>query len=156
MNIRDKIGSLIAAMSTVEEPISFAYARKSEYNITADDLVFPNALFIEPDSFGWVVSPSNGTLKPYTNIFVQFVTRMPDQEFPTKDEIGRDANYRNGMIEEMKAKAEQFIYLIMNDEAFENVSNDIPAIPVIEAYDANTFGVEINIAKLIHTFPLPC
>lgn len=153
MNIRDKIGSIVATL----DGVSFKYARKSEYNISADDIVFPNALFIEPDSFGLSVSGGQfGTLKPYTNIFIQFVTRMPNQEEPTKDEIGRDANYRNAMIEEMKDLAKQFIYKVMNDDDFETIVNDIQMIPVIEAYDANCFGVEVNIAKLIHAFPLPC
>lgn len=151
MNIRDKIGSI--ALTLVD---SYSYARKSEQNINADRIVFPNILFIEPDSFGFTPSLVSGNLRSYTNIFVQFTTRMPDQEDPVKDEIGRDANYRNAMIEEMRTLAAQFVQKILRDDDFENFVNDMPMIPVIEAYDANVFGVELQIPKLIHTFPLPC
>jgi len=153
MNIRDKIGNLALNLDGVA---SFNYARKSEQNVSADDLCFPNILFIEPDSFGFIPSIVSGTLKSYTNIFIQFTTRMPYSNDEHKDEIGRDANYRNAMIEEMKTLAAEFVQLILRDEAFENVVNDMPMIPVIEAYDANVFGVELQIPKLIHAFPLPC
>lgn len=151
MNIRDKIGSI--ALSLVD---SYSYARKSEQNVNADDLIFPNILFIEPDSFGFTPSLISGNLKSYTNIFIQFTTRMPEQNCSVKDEIGRDANYRNAMIEEMKKLASKFVQKILADDDFENVVNDMPMIPIIEAYDANVFGVELQIPKLIHTFPLPC
>jgi hypothetical protein len=150
MNIKDKIGSIALSLG-----VSFSYAKKSEQNINADDIVFPNILLIEPDQFGRKVS-LNGSLRRYTNLFIQFTTRMPDQEDPTKDEIGRDANYRNAMIEQMQDLADSFIYAILNDEDFENISEDIRGFPIMEAYDANVFGVEFNIPKLIHTFPLPC
>ena len=152
MNIRDKIGSIVATL----DGVSFNYARKSEHNVDADNIAFPNALFIEPDSFGFTPSIVSGNLKEYTNIFIQFTTRMPNQDDPVKDEIGRDANYRNAMIEEMRDLARQFVQIILSDEDFENIINDMPMIPVIEAYDANVFGVELQIPKLIHTFPLPC
>lgn len=153
MNIRDKIALIVEAMQVDNKP-TFTYARKSEQNVIADNTVFPNILLIEPDSFGWTISQVTGALRPYHNLFVQFTTRMP--EYNLNDEIARDANYRNQMIEDMKELASKFIHRILRDNDFEVPSSDIQAIPLIDYMDANLFGVEINIAKLISSFPLPC
>ena len=146
MRLKDKIGSMVAALAG---PPSYTYARKSEQNVIADDRQpdVPDVLFIEPDQFGWRTS-ANGTLREWTNVFMQFTIRYPD--------IGDFAEHRLDAIEDMKALAASFIRMAMEDSDFDLLTGDIPGVIVVEAYDASVVGVEINLAKLIYTDPLPC
>lgn len=134
----------------------FNYARKSEANIIFDDE--PNTdgtgedrsipiedrktavLLIEPDSFGWINDPVTGEINEYYDVHIQFV-----QQF----EMGLMADMREPVIKYLKGLAKEFIYSMLNDEAFELYTTNIPAVPIIDYYDANLVGVEINIARLV-------
>lgn len=141
-NLKDRIGTIALSLG-----VAYQYLRKSEENVSADDHAFPAIVFIEPDQGGWT-NNQQGTIKRFTNCFFQFITLYED--------MGDNATQRDGSIEDMKVLAERFIQRIISSDDFEVVTTDINFVTIIEKYDANVVGVEINIPKLIYTQPTPC
>lgn len=141
-NLKDRIGTIVLSLG-----VTYQYLRKSEENVSADNHSFPAIVFIEPDQGGWK-NNQQGTIKRFTNCFFQFITLYED--------MGDNATQRDGSIEEMKILAERFIQRIISSDDFEVVTTDINFVTIIEKYDANVVGVEINIPKLIYTEPTPC
>lgn len=149
-NLKDHIGnivlSLTANVNDEEIPVAYRYLRKSEENVKGDYSAYPAIIFIEPDQGGWT-NNQQGTIKRFTNCFFQFITTF---------EMAQDATVRDIAIEDMRKLAERFINRIINDEDFEVNVSDFNYITVIDKYDVNVVGIELNIPKLIYTQPTPC
>lgn len=150
-NLKDRIGNLVLSLKAIidgeETAVGYRYLRKSEENVKGDYSAYPAIVFIEPDQGGWT-NNQQGTFKRFTNCFFQFITIYP--------EMGDDATQRDGYIESMKGLAERFIYQIINSEDFEVNISDFNFVTIVEKYDSNVVGIELNIPKLIYTQPTPC
>jgi len=143
LNLKDRIGLIVVDQLNV----AYRYLRKSEENIAGDSSAYPAIVFIEPDQGGWV-NNAQGTRKRFTNCFFQFLKIYP--------EMGDNASQRDDDIEEMKILAERFFNQIDRTDDFEMITTDFQFVTIIERYDVNTVGIEVNIPKLIYTYPTPC
>lgn len=142
-NLKDHIGLIV----TNQLGVAYRYLRKSEENVAGDYSDYPAIVFIEPDQGGWA-NNQQGTIKRFTNCFFQFIVDYKD--------MGDNATQRDDKIESMKVLAERFINRIINDDDFEVNVADFNFITIVEKYDSNVVGIELNIPKLIYTQPTPC
>ncbi|MDF3076136.1 MAG: hypothetical protein K0S09_25 [Sphingobacteriaceae bacterium] len=143
MNLKTQISAIVATMrsgvlleDTTEQPIYFRYGRKSDENINGDNESYPAVVLLEPDQMGFKVS-SMGQIYDRYNLFLQFI----DQEV-----MGEQASERESKIEAMRSLAAQFIFLLNKENAFNDISESVPGVTVIDTYDVNVVGIEINIS----------
>jgi hypothetical protein len=125
----------------------FAYGRKSEINVQGDNLTFPAVILIEPDQFGFNISASTGAVKDTYNVFIQFVDQVEALE---------DANYRHPVVESMRSLCAEFILALSDADIFQDLNTNIPGVLVVDSYDVNVAGIEINLANLTDIQPRPC
>jgi hypothetical protein len=144
VNLREQIGSI--AMSLTGSP-AFYYGRKSEINVQGDDMILPAVILIEPDQFGFSISPYSGAVKDTYNVFIQFVDQVT---------MGEDANYRHPVVEAMRTLCAEFILKLSEADIFEDLNTNIPGVLVVDTYDVNVAGIEINLARLTDLSPRPC
>lgn len=143
------IAEYIQTIVTEALPLAnFNYARNHEFNINGDDVGSPVVLCIEPDQGFLNLSATTGYITEGYNLFIRFI-----QLIPTVD-IAEQAPTRIEAINQQKINAALFMSQLSNDENFKDIASPTPYVPVIEAYDGNWFGVEINIRNLETIEPL--
>lgn len=152
MNLRDQIGSIVATLQVENEQgaivaPTFVYGRKSEVNISVDNIPGPYVILIEPDQFGFYLPPGSGSLRDTHNVFIQFVDGIV---------MGENADYRHPVVVAMKRLAAQFIYALAKSEVFQDFGPNIPGMLVVDTYDRNVAGIELNIGQLTDIYPIPC
>lgn len=144
MNLREQIGTI--AMALTGNP-TFVYGRKSEINCSGDNFEFPAVVLIEPDQFGFSLNPNTGNVKDTYNVFIQFIDKIVP---------GEDANYRHPVVEAMRTLCAEFILKLSEADIFLDINANIPGVLVVDEYDVNVAGIEINIAQLTDIYPRPC
>lgn len=144
MNLREQIGSI--ALDLTGSP-NFVYGRKSEINISGDNAVFPAVILIEPDQFGFNLNPTTGAVRDSYNVFIQFVDQV---------DMGEDANYRHPVVENMRTLCAEFLQKLSASEIFQDVNPNVPGVLVVDAYDVNVAGIEINLTQLTDIQPRSC
>lgn len=144
MNLREQIGSIAQGLSSSP---AFYYGRKSEINVQGDNMVLPAVILIEPDQFGFNLSPSTGAIKDTYNVFIQFVDQVDAME---------DANYRHPVVEAMRTLCAEFLRELSDADIFLDLNTNIPGVLVVDTYDVNVAGIEINLANLTDIQPRPC
>lgn len=146
MTLDEKIAQVVSKMQT---PIpAFRYGRKQDENINGDNAAYPAIVLLEPDQPGFRISPSNGQIFERNNVFIQFLDITPTG-------MGEQANNRKSTINAMKLKAAEFLLRLNDSNLFSAFAEVVPGVAIIEYYDANVCGIEINIAGLTDTQPLP-
>lgn len=151
MNLRSQIESLVLQLTgheNVYESPSFYYGREHEANVFADDVKFPLVVLIEPDQMGFNVNTTTGTIRDTYNVFIQFIDR--------KEDISQDANYRHETVEAMRTMAADFLRLLSNSDYFFDVNPNVNGVLLVDYYDANTQGIEINLTQLTDIYTRPC
>ncbi len=141
MNLRTQIESIASQLPNV----AFRYGRRYDENINGDNESYPAIVLLEPDQFGFRVSTSNGQMYDRYNIFIQFIKNGV--------EVGEQASARESIVEEMRSLAAQFIVKLNSANIFKDIPENIPGVLIVEAYDANVCGIEINISNLTDTQP---
>lgn len=144
MNLREQIGLIVSELPGVP---NFVYGRKSEINISGDNAQFPAVVLIEPDQMGFNLDATTGGLKDTYNVFIQFIDQI---------EMGEDANYRHPVVEDMRTLAGTFIRRLSAADIFKDLNVNIPGILVVDTYDVNVAGIEINLAQLTDIYNRPC
>lgn len=148
MDLRAEISNLVAQLST--EP-GFLYGRKSEINIQGDDAILLQTVgcvaLIEPDQLGFTLDPVTGGLRDNYNTFIQFIIQ---------NDTGEQANYRHPYVQRMRNMAAEFIGLLNDSELFDALNTNIPGYLVVDAYDFNVCGIEINLTQLTDLQPRLC
>ncbi len=155
MNIRDVIALIVSQLeyippgSSVEpEPVAFAYGRKYDQNINADNQSFPVVCLIEPDMPGFRVKALDGNVADRYNLFIQFLDKAGEGE------IGQQASYREATVEAMRTLAAQFLYRLSASDYFEDITETVQAVLLVDVYDVNVTGIEINLPNLTALQPL--
>lgn len=146
MRLDEQIAQVVSQM---QKPPAFRYGRKADENINADNGAFPAIVLIEPDQFAFRVAPMNGSIYDRNNIFLQFLDKTPVG-------MGEQANNRKATIEAMKVLCVEFLRELNASNLFSSFNENVPGVPIIDYYDANVCGIEINIAQLTDTQPRPC
>lgn len=131
----------------IAEAPNFLYGRKPEINVQGDNARFPAIILIEPDQFGFKFDSLTGNVQDRANVFIQFVNEI--------DEI-EDANYRHPVVMKMKRLAIDFIQQLNRADIFEDLNPNIPGILVVDSYDVNVAGLELNFAQLTDIYPAEC
>lgn len=147
MNLEEQFRELVERMSP--QPV-FLYGRKHEINVSADNAAFAETgaiVLIEPDQMGFFKARATGTVRDRYNIFVQFIKPVV---------MGEDANYRSPTVEAMRTLAAKFIDLLDQSDIFGDLPENLPGFLLVDYYDANVAGIEINIAQLTDIYPRPC
>ena len=144
MNLREQIGSIVLGLTG--NP-NFMYGRKSEINIQGDNSRFPAVILIEPDQFGFNLNAATGTVRDTYNVFIQFVDQIDAIE---------DANYRHPTVESMRTLCAEFLQELSAADIFNDLNTNIPGVLVVDSYDVNVAGIEINLASLTDIQPRPC
>lgn len=139
MTISDYIQSIV---SECLPDATFQYGRNTDFNINGDDVASPAVLVIEPDQQYLNLNATSGNVYDGYNLFMRFLQLIP--------QIGtaEQAPTRVAAITAQKANAALFLSQLSEDDNFIDIPAQTPLIPVIEAYDGNWFGVEINIRNL--------
>lgn len=145
MDLRQQIGAIV--MGLTGNP-TFVYGRKSEVNVSGDNLSFPAVVLIEPDQFGFNLNQTTGVVRDTYNVFIQFIDVV--------DPLGEDANYRHPVVEAMRTLCAEFIQELSNADIFQDLNTNIPGVLVVDTYDVNVAGIEINLAQLTDVYPRPC
>lgn len=144
MDLREQIG--VIAMGLTGNP-QFVYGRKSEVNIIMDNTGTAAVVLIEPDQFGFNLNTTTGVVRDSYNTFIQFIKQI---------EMGEDANYRHPVVEEMRTLCAEFIQKLNEADIFQDLNTNIPGVLVVDTYDVNVAGIEINLAQLTDIYPRPC
>ncbi len=131
---------------------NFYYGRKSDINIQADNFAFPAICLIEPDDIGFVFDTLTGNIKDTDNCFIQFIDIH---------EMGNQAPDRLTAINTMRGLAAQFVNLVANDDGVDSIEFvtqngviNVRGTLIVDGYDANVVGIEINLPLRL-TYPLP-
>lgn len=144
MTISDYIQAIAAQ---VNPSGSYQYGRNTDFNINGDGTASPVILCIEPDQQFLNLSTLTGNIYDGYNLFIRFLTLRPT--------IAEQAPDRVQAIADMKLLAASFISQLSNDDNFQDIPSRIPIIEVIDAYDGNYCGVEINLQNLQLINPVP-
>lgn len=136
MTIKDYIQSIV---SECFPSASYHYGRNTDFNIDGDNTAGSVVLCIEPDQMFLNLSSLTGNVNDGYNLFVRFL------ELTT---MGEQADSRVTAIANQKANAGLFLSQLSQDDVFIDLPAKIPCIAVIDAYDANWCGVEINLQNL--------
>lgn len=152
MNLKSVIASIVAELVYFNSDdeivqVTFQYGRKMDNNINADNDTFPAVYLIEPDMPGFRVKQVDGNVADRWNVFIQFLTLMAP-------EMGQQAAYREAAVEQMRTLAAQFLYRLSKSDYFEDITETIPAVLLVDYYDVNVTGIEINLASLTALQPI--
>ncbi len=139
MTISDYIQAIVTELFPTA---SYQYGRNTDFNINGDNTSSPVVLCIEPDQQYINLNPVSGNVYDGYNLFLRFLQLIPNMD------IAEQAPTRVSAIALQKLNAATFIAQLSQDDKFIDLPNIIPVIPVIEAYDGNWFGVEINLKNL--------
>lgn len=143
------LSTYIESLAILTNPAAtFQYARNTEFNIIGDDVQSPVILAIEPDQGFLNLSNVTGTVGDGYNLFIRFLELIPQIG------IAEQAPTRDAAIQRQKEQAAKFIYTLSSEDKFKELTSPIPYVRVIEAYDGNWFGVEINLRNLEFIEPL--
>lgn len=136
MTIVDKIKEI--AISLPGAP-AFSYMGKYEHNAN-DSLDYSQSRvnLLEIEQPGFVLSPA-GTLRRRYPVFIEFI-KMADPDLT--------AEQRAGIVEEMLMLAERFIAAVSISD-IDIVGDTIQGITIINRYDQNVVGYELNIILLV-------
>lgn len=126
----------------------YVYGRLQDFNIEGDNRPSPAVHIIEPDQEFLNVS-SSGYANDGYNLFIRFVQLIPEIG------IAEQAITREEAIYNQKVAAAAYISALNDSDIFKEIPNPIRAVRVIEAYDGNWFGVEVNLTNLVTLQPLP-
>lgn len=146
MDLKARIQTIVGTIQTEDPapPLAFRYGRKSDENINADSGTFPAVVLIEPDQFGFTVDPQSGQVRERANVFIQFITLC---------EMGDQAEARYDSLQLMRKYAAEFIFRLNATNLFQDLAVNYPAVAIVDTYDANVCGVEINLGNLTSTQP---
>lgn len=145
MNISQYIQSIVIQ----SQPLAhYEYGRNVDFNINGDNTPSEVVLCIEPDTQFLNLSTLSGTITDGYNLFIRFIQLIPAID------IAEQAPTRVAAINTQKINAAQFVSELSNDDNFKDLFTPIPVVTVIEAYDGNWFGVEINLRNLETIQPL--
>lgn len=135
MNLIDELKLLAERLEG--KPV-FAYSGKYEHNVDGDDQDYSSGLVnvLEIEQFGFKRNRFTGTTRQRYPLFIEFVVKA-DQELT--------ATQRNFYIEDMKELAAEYIELLDRSGLFEELPEVIDGIQVVNRYDVNTVGVELNL-----------
>ena len=145
MNLRDQIGSIVMGLTGNPQ---FVYGRKSEVNVIMDNYGKPAVVLIEPDQFGFNVNAITGSVRDTYNVFIQFIDVV--------DPMGEDANYRHPVVEAMRTLCAEFLQELSQTDIFQDINTNVPGVLIVDRYDLNVAGIEINLAQLTDIQPRPC
>lgn len=143
MDLREIVQNIVSELSTAP---SFLYGRKSEINYSADNVAQTFVALIEPET-GAFQRSSIGTLRDAYDTFIQFVGQI---------DPGEHADYRHPMIQQQMSIAKEFIRALDRSDYFLDLNANIPFVIIVDNYDLNVAGVEINLARLASLQPLDC
>lgn len=124
----------------------YLYKSKYDANIVLDNAASPAIVALFPDQFSFNISALSGNIADGYSLFIQFIEHL--------DNISEQVDYYNPAIERQKLRAAEFLVQLSGDDNFVDLINPINAVPVVEAYDGNWFGVEISIRNLTTIMPL--
>lgn len=135
MNLIDELKLLAGRLEG--KPV-FAYSGKYEHNVDGDDQDYSSGVVnvFEIEQFGFKRNRITGTMRQRYPIYIEFVVKA-DQELT--------ATQRNFYIEDMKGLAAEYIELLDGSGLFEELPEVIDGIQVVNRYDVNTVGVELNL-----------
>lgn len=125
---------------------SYVYGRQNDVNIEGDNQPSPMVACIYPDQQFLNLSGLTGNTYDGYNLFIRFVEKL--------DNIAEQSPYYDAAVNRQKLAAANFIYRLSTDDIFQDLRTPIPIVAVIEAYDGNWFGVEINLINLQTIYPL--
>lgn len=145
MTISDYIQAIVTELF---EGAHYEYGRNADFNITGDNTPSPAVLCIEPDQQFLNMSALTGNVGDGYNLFIRFLQLIPTIG------IGDAAASRVQAITDQKLNAAKFISQLSEDDLFLDLNATIPIVTIIEAYDGNWFGVEINLRNLQVAEPL--
>lgn len=145
MDLREQIGVIVMGLTGSPQ---FVYARKSEANVILDNSASTAVILIEPDQFGFNIDPTTGMVRDAYNVFIQFVKVV--------DPMDEDANYRHPVVEEMRTLCAEFLQKLSQADIFRDLNPNIPGVLIVDEYDLNVAGIEINLAQLTDIYPRPC
>ncbi len=142
------ISQYISAIALQADPLThYEYGRNQDFNIEGDNTPSPVTLCIEPDQEFLNLSSLSGNVTDGYNLFVRFLQLIPAIG------IAEQATSRDQAIYDQKKRAAKFISVLSENDLFVDLRNPIPVVRVIEAYDGNWFGVEINLSNLQTIYP---
>ncbi|WP_207425989.1 hypothetical protein [Pedobacter sp. SYSU D00535] len=138
MNLVNAIQSIVATLTG--EP-HFTYQGKFEHNVKGDDKDYStaNVNLLELEQIGFKKNSSAGGLRDRFPIFIEFVKQV-DQNLTAEE--------RRPVIEEMRLLAAEFILAVDESDLFEELPETISGVVVIDRYDVNVAGVEINLVLI--------
>lgn len=142
-DLRNDIGAIASNLGA-----TFYFGRKHEVNADGDNLNYPAIILLEPDSGAFTISPTSGGITDTNDTFIQFVTKV--------DEISQFANYRYPEVEQMKALARSFVYELQRKDIWQAMNAINPWALIVDTYDVNVVGIELNLGRLTNIFPEPC
>lgn len=135
MNLIDELKVLAGRL---QGKPAFSYSGKYEHNVISDDQDYSSGVVnvFEIEQFGFKRNRFTGTTRQRFPLFIEFVVNA-DQELT--------ATQRNFILEEMKEMAAEYIELIDGSGLFEELPDVIDGITVVNRYDVNVVGVELNL-----------
>lgn len=142
MNLRQQIADIAFLTGA-----TFRYGRRYDENINADNGTFPAIVLLEPDQMGFYVDVMTGASYDRYNVFIQFIDKI---------EMGQQASARDQVVENMRTLAATFIARLNESNEFQAFNAIINGVLMVDTYDANVAGIEINITGLTDTYPRPC
>lgn len=143
MNLKSKIQTIVSSLG-----VAFRYGTKYDENINADGGVFPAIILLEPDNGGFNLAPVGGLIRDQDNVFLQFIDII---------RMGEQAGYREPDIEDMKSLAVRFINALNATNYFQDIPiTAMKWVKIVDVYDANVVGIELNIPLLTDMQPRPC
>lgn len=145
MSLKSDIAEIVA---TLPGTPAFRYSRRSEENINGDNAPYPAVILIEPDQGGFNIQGMSGLARDRNNTFIQFLD---------KTVMGDQALDRETVVDAMKTLAVQFIQALNNSNKWQDIAETgYNWVLLVDYYDVNTAGIELNISQLINREPRPC
>lgn len=124
---------------------SYVYGRQNDVNIQGDNQSSPMVACIYPDQQFLNLIALTGNIYDGYNLFIRFVEKL--------DNIAEQSPYYDDAVNRQKFAAATFLSQLSADDNFKDLRTPIPIVAVIEAYDGNWFGVEINLSNLETIYP---
>lgn len=129
------------------EGFTFYYGRRSEANYAGDALTFPAVVLVEPDTGGLSRDPNMGRIHQSRDLFIQFLDKVP---------MGEHAEERHPVVMAMSAAAADFVQELDRSDIFRDLPSYLPMFLIVDRYDVNAAGWELNIPRLTPNAPGPC
>lgn len=142
MDNREAIQQVVAKMPG----FTFYYGRRSEANYGLEEMQFPAVVLVESDTGAFNLN-NTGRVKETTDLFVQFLDLVT---------MGEHANERHPKVVAMKSAASVFIQILDNEELYDQLPTNMPWFLLVDKYDVNACGIELNIPRIMPLFAEPC